>query len=133
MVDRRKTPALFPTETITRGTHHRKSTRREQDFNLYKLDLTLMKFCSSDNLYTTAPQVFFPFSIIVLLVQLILLNLFYWFLYIQVIGVHQETVEAYLTNIITGAVEITAEEQARAEVEEMAAKINQVAYEMEKS
>ena len=63
MVDRRKTSALFPTETITRGTHHRKSTRREQDFNLYKLDLTLMKFCSSDNLYTTAPQVFFPFSI----------------------------------------------------------------------
>lgn len=49
------------------------------------------------------------------------------------IGVHQETVEAYLTNIITGALEITAEEQARAEVEEMAAKINQVAYEMEKS
>jgi len=51
----------------------------------------------------------------------------------QVIGVHQETVEGYLTNIITGAVESTAEDQARQEVEEMASKINKVAYEMESS
>jgi len=51
----------------------------------------------------------------------------------QVIGVHQETVESYLTNIISGAIETTAEDQARREVEEMAAKINQVAHDMEAS
>lgn len=49
------------------------------------------------------------------------------------IGVHQETVDSYLTNIISGAIETTAEEQARQEVEEMAAKINQVAHDIESS
>lgn len=56
-----------------------------------------------------------------------------YYIILQVIGVHQETVEGYLTNIITAAVEITAEDQARQEVEEMASKINKVAYEMESS
>ena len=58
-----------------------------------------------------------------------------WFLprLTQVIGVHQETVDSYLTNIIAGAIEATAEEQARREVEEMAAKINQVAHDIESS
>lgn len=51
----------------------------------------------------------------------------------QVIGVHQETVEGYLTNIIIGAVDATVEEQARREVEEKSAKINKIAHEMEKS
>ena len=54
-------------------------------------------------------------------------------LVIQVIGVHQETVDSYLTNIITGTIEKTAEEQARKEVEEMAIKINKIAYDMESS
>ena len=49
------------------------------------------------------------------------------------IGVHQETVDSYLTDIISGAIEATAEEQAKREVEEMAAKINQVAHDMEAS
>jgi len=51
----------------------------------------------------------------------------------QVIGVHQETVDSYLTNIISGAIEATAEEQARQEVEKMADKINQVAHDIESS
>ena len=49
------------------------------------------------------------------------------------IGVHQETVDSYLTNIIAGAIEATAEEQARREVVEMASKINQVAHDIEAS
>ncbi|XP_047130321.1 cilia- and flagella-associated protein 91 isoform X1 [Hydra vulgaris] len=51
----------------------------------------------------------------------------------QVIGVHQETVDSYLSNIITNAISATAEEQSKQEVEAMAVKINQVAYEMEAS
>lgn len=51
----------------------------------------------------------------------------------QVIGVHQETVDSYLTNVICGAIEQTADEQATQEVEELAEKINRVAHEMETS
>merc|ERR1712150_317456 len=51
----------------------------------------------------------------------------------QVIGVHQETVDSYLTNVICGAIEQTADEQATQEVEELAEKINRVAHEMESS
>jgi len=51
----------------------------------------------------------------------------------QIIGVHQETVDSYLTNIISDAIEKTAEEQATKEVEELAEKINRVAHDMEKS
>lgn len=51
----------------------------------------------------------------------------------QVIGVHQETVDIYLTDIITDAIETTADEQARQEVKLIAGKINQIAYEMETS
>lgn len=49
------------------------------------------------------------------------------------IGVHQETVDIYLTDIITDAIETTADEQARQEVKLIAGKINQIAYEMETS
>jgi len=50
-----------------------------------------------------------------------------------VIGVHQETVDSYLTNIIARAIEATADEQARREVSEIASKINQVAHDVEES
>ena len=41
--------------------------------------------------------------------------------------------DSYLTNIISDAIEKTAEEQATKEVEELAEKINRVAHDMEKS
>ncbi|XP_060054290.1 cilia- and flagella-associated protein 91 isoform X2 [Erinaceus europaeus] len=49
----------------------------------------------------------------------------------EVIKVHQSTVTSYLEEIILKTEEKTAEEQARAEIEKMAMKINDIAYEME--
>ncbi|XP_006905649.1 cilia- and flagella-associated protein 91 [Pteropus alecto] len=49
----------------------------------------------------------------------------------KVVKVHQSTITSYLENIILKTEENTAEEQARAEIERMAKKINDIAYEME--
>ncbi|KAK3106963.1 hypothetical protein FSP39_004095 [Pinctada imbricata] len=49
----------------------------------------------------------------------------------QVVKVHQNSVDTFLTDIILGSIDKTADEQARAEVIDMAEKINDVAYEME--
>lgn len=49
----------------------------------------------------------------------------------EVVRVHQSTITSYLENIILKTEENTAEEQARAEIERMAKKINDIAYEME--
>lgn len=51
----------------------------------------------------------------------------------QVVKVHQSTVNTYLEDIIMGAIDKTAEEQARKEIQEQAEKINQIAYDMEKT
>ncbi|XP_073255322.1 cilia- and flagella-associated protein 91-like [Porites lutea] len=51
----------------------------------------------------------------------------------QVVKVHQSTVDTYLEDIIMGAIEQTAEQQARKEIQEQAEKINQIAYDMEKT
>lgn len=51
----------------------------------------------------------------------------------QVVKVHQSTVDTYLEDIIMGAIDKTADEQARKEVQEQAEKINQIAYDMEKT
>ncbi|XP_067029644.1 cilia- and flagella-associated protein 91-like [Acropora muricata] len=51
----------------------------------------------------------------------------------QVVKVHQSPVDTYLEDIIMGAIDKTAEEQARKEIQEQAEKINQVAYDMEKT
>ena len=48
--------ALFPAGTIVRDPHHRESlTRRKQDLNLRRA--WVLKLCSSDNHYTTAPYI----------------------------------------------------------------------------
>lgn len=47
------------------------------------------------------------------------------------VKVHQSTITSYLENIILKTEENTAEEQARAEIERKAKKINDIAYEME--
>ncbi len=44
---------------------------------------------------------------------------------------HQGTVDSYLEDILMGAVDATADRQAREEVRQLADKINDVAYEME--
>lgn len=51
----------------------------------------------------------------------------------QVVKVHQTTVDTYLEDIIMGAIDKTAEDQARKEIQEQAQKINQIAYDMEKT
>ncbi|XP_078575552.1 cilia- and flagella-associated protein 91-like isoform X2 [Branchiostoma floridae x Branchiostoma japonicum] len=51
----------------------------------------------------------------------------------QVIGLHQETVDTYLQDIIIGSVDATAERQAREEVQRKAETINDIAYEIEES
>lgn len=54
-----------------------------------------------------------------------------YFGFLQVVKVHQSTITSYLEDIILNTEENTAEEQARAEIEKMAKKINDIAYEME--
>ncbi|XP_075368359.1 cilia- and flagella-associated protein 91 isoform X3 [Mycteria americana] len=49
----------------------------------------------------------------------------------QVVKVHQSTIDSYLEDIILSGMEITAEEQAREEIQRMAVEINDIAYEME--
>ena len=49
----------------------------------------------------------------------------------QTVKVHQETVETYLEDIIMESVEQTADAQARKEIQEMADRVNEAAYEME--
>ncbi|PVD27057.1 hypothetical protein C0Q70_12207 [Pomacea canaliculata] len=49
----------------------------------------------------------------------------------QVVKVHQTSVDTYLEDIILGAVDSTADVQARAEIHAQAQKINDVAYEIE--
>ncbi|XP_070549252.1 cilia- and flagella-associated protein 91-like [Ptychodera flava] len=49
----------------------------------------------------------------------------------QVVKVHQNSVNTYLEDIIMMSVDYTADTQARAEIQELAAKINDIAYEME--
>lgn len=44
---------------------------------------------------------------------------------------HQASVDTYLENIILSSVDVTAETQARREVQDLAEKINNVAYEIE--
>ncbi|XP_059158097.1 LOW QUALITY PROTEIN: cilia- and flagella-associated protein 91-like [Physella acuta] len=51
----------------------------------------------------------------------------------QVVKTHQVTVDSYLENIITGSIDRTANEQARLEIEEQAAVINDLAYQVEDS
>ena len=45
--------------------------------------------------------------------------------------VHQTTVESYLESIVTGAIENTASQQAKEEIEVIADQINDLAYELE--
>ena len=49
----------------------------------------------------------------------------------QVVKVHQTTVDAYLEDIVSSAIDRTANAQAREEVQRMAAVINDAAYEAE--
>ncbi|XP_028699176.2 cilia- and flagella-associated protein 91 isoform X1 [Macaca mulatta] len=49
----------------------------------------------------------------------------------EVVKVHHSTISSYLEDIILNTEANTAEEQARAEIEKMAEKINDIAYEME--
>nr|XP_039249050.1 cilia- and flagella-associated protein 91-like [Styela clava]XP_039249051.1 cilia- and flagella-associated protein 91-like [Styela clava] len=49
----------------------------------------------------------------------------------QVLKVHQSTVDTYLEDIIMDAVDSTADEQARQEIQQHADKINDVAYDLE--
>jgi len=49
----------------------------------------------------------------------------------QTVKVHQETVETYLEDIIMESVEQTADAQARREIQEMADRVNEAAYEIE--
>ncbi|EDO40940.1 predicted protein [Nematostella vectensis] len=51
----------------------------------------------------------------------------------QVVKVHQNTVDTYLEDVIMGAIEVTAEDQARKEIQEQAEKINQIAHDMEQT
>ena len=50
---------------------------------------------------------------------------------LQVVQVHQGTVDSYLENVIMESVDNTADVQARAEIYDLATKINNVAYDME--
>ena len=50
---------------------------------------------------------------------------------IQVVKVHQDSVDTYLQDIIMFSLDNTADKQARSEITEMAAKINEIAYEAE--
>ena len=50
----------------------------------------------------------------------------------QLVKIHQHTVDTYLEDIIMESVENTADEQARAQVQRHADKINDIAYDMEK-
>ncbi|CAH1796119.1 unnamed protein product [Owenia fusiformis] len=49
----------------------------------------------------------------------------------QVIKCHQNTVDTYLEDILMGSIDKTAEDQAREEIQELAEKINDIAYSME--
>ncbi|XP_069372167.1 cilia- and flagella-associated protein 91 [Paralichthys olivaceus] len=51
----------------------------------------------------------------------------------QVVQVHQETVDLYLEDIILGAVEKTADDQARKEIRRRAKEINDITYAVEES
>jgi hypothetical protein len=50
---------------------------------------------------------------------------------LQVVKVHQRSVDTYLEDIILGSIDKTADEQARGEIMEQAEKINDLAYEIE--
>jgi hypothetical protein len=50
----------------------------------------------------------------------------------QVVKVHQNTVDTYLEDIILSAVDGTASEQARNEIQQLAAQVNEAAYAAEK-
>ena len=49
----------------------------------------------------------------------------------QVVKVHQMSVDTYLEDVILNSVDKTADTQARQEIQEMAQKVNDVAYDME--
>ena len=49
----------------------------------------------------------------------------------QLMKVHQSTVDTYLEDIVMNAVDGTADEQARQEIQEHADRINDIAYEIE--
>lgn len=51
--------------------------------------------------------------------------------WLQVIKVHQSSVNTYLEDIILGAVDKTADTQAREEIQQQAERINDLAYELE--
>ena len=50
---------------------------------------------------------------------------------LKVVKVHQNTVDVYLEDVIMSAVDATSDMQARQEIQEMAIKINDIAYVME--
>ena len=50
---------------------------------------------------------------------------------LQVVKVHQNSVDTYLETIILDSVDNTADAQARMEISDMAERINDVAYDME--
>lgn len=50
---------------------------------------------------------------------------------LQVVKVHQSTVDAYLEDIVSTAIDRTANAQARQDVQQMAAVINDAAYDAE--
>lgn len=50
---------------------------------------------------------------------------------LQVVRVHQETVDLYLEDIILGAVEQTADQQAREDIHRRAKEVNDIAYAVE--
>ena len=61
MAERQKTFSLISSRTIERDPHHRESlTHHKQDLKLAEPEVRLswMKWCSSDNYYTTVPKLF---------------------------------------------------------------------------
>lgn len=50
---------------------------------------------------------------------------------LQVVQVHQETVDLYLEDIILGTLEQTADQQARQEIHIRAKEVNDIAYALE--
>lgn len=49
----------------------------------------------------------------------------------QVVQIHQETVDLYLEEIIAGALELTADQQAREDIHRRVKEVNDIAYAME--
>jgi len=50
----------------------------------------------------------------------------------QVVKVHQNTVDAYLEDVIMSAIDSTASDQARQEIQQLAVHVNEAAYAAER-